>query len=88
MSGRVVVFLDLFSELIQSASAKFNSLSASQQEELALYIIPEVSYPPPSPSPVLCNPFLTKSIFSVFGQKPWTIVQGGLIFASPKKVLR
>ena len=31
--------------------------------------------------------FLTKSKFSDFGQKPWTITHG-LIFWSPKKVVR
>ena len=31
--------------------------------------------------------FLTMSNFSDFGQKPWTIIHG-LIFGSPKKVLR
>ena len=37
--------------------------------------------------PFIWYPFLPKSKFSDFGQKPWTIVHG-LIFGSRKKVVR
>lgn len=40
---RVVVFIDLLSELIESAAAKYNVLTESQKVETATYIIPEVT---------------------------------------------
>ena len=43
MCDRVVVFLDLLSELIGSAAARYNILTDSQKMETAVYIIPEVS---------------------------------------------
>lgn len=39
---RVVVFVDLLSELIESATAKYNVLTDSQKVETAVYVIPEV----------------------------------------------
>jgi len=40
---RVVVFIDLLSELIESATTKYNSLSDSEKMETAIYLIPEAS---------------------------------------------
>ena len=40
---RIVVFVDQASELVDMALDKYHSLSDDQREELATYIIPEVS---------------------------------------------
>ncbi len=37
------MFIDLLSELIESAAAKYNGLTDAQKSETAVYIIPEVS---------------------------------------------
>jgi hypothetical protein len=39
----VVVFVDQMSELLDLALEKYHSLTEAQREELATYIIPEVS---------------------------------------------
>ena len=44
VQGRIVVFIDHGRELLQLLIAKWESLTDDQKTEIAIYIIPEVSF--------------------------------------------
>ena len=44
VQGRIVVFIDHSRELLQLLIAKWESLTDDQKTEIAIYIIPEVSF--------------------------------------------